>query len=205
MAALTGGDVLQGAFHGAFFGGLTGGLSAAATYRANQTALRRQVTKAERATHRHHGTPKEVIRQIKDPVLQRQIMGKKGMPNRVRVPERMHIDAHRGGLKGLPNCQATRKEQQMSRDLERIQRRFRWPKMGRVILIAGAIFFLTLSFVEQILGINYLAVPLFVLFLIMYEMGRTDSLVKELLTRIEDLEAKLGRNEDSEREPLGRK
>ena len=87
----------------------------------------------------------------------------------------------------------------MSRDLERIQRRFRWPKKGRVILIAGAFFCLTLSFVELCLGINFFAVPLLVLILFMYETGRTDSLVKELLTKIEDLEAKLGRNEDSER------
>ena len=36
MAALSGGDVWQGAYHGAFFGGLTGGLSAAAMHGAQR-------------------------------------------------------------------------------------------------------------------------------------------------------------------------
>jgi len=61
----------------------------------------------------------------------------------------------------------------------------------KAALFVGAAIGLVFWAVEMFLGRSGFAVPVFLLPLIVYEMCRTDFLVKELLIRIENLEGQI--------------
>ena len=49
----------------------------------------------------HHGIPRQMIKDAaRRGVNPKDIIGKKGQPNRIEVPRQMHQDAHNGGANG---------------------------------------------------------------------------------------------------------